>query len=244
MYTPRLCIGIEGNKELAVGDTLFTYGAGDELVASVALPVTGRISTAPYLAFTMDLDPLEIAQMHLELPPAGETSTAFLTGPACPQLLDAVTRALRMLEHPEEIAMLGPLVRREILFRVLSGPRGAMLRRITQGGGHVEPIARAIAVLRERYAEALDVEARPPRRHERDVVLPALQGRHRDDPLQYQKQLRLQEARHLLLGEDLGRGHGERAGRLREPHPFHARPLGWSPRRRDTGRLRAGITGA
>ncbi len=230
-----------------MGDTLIGYGAGEELVASVAVPVTGRIVTTPYLAFAMDLDPVEIAGMHLELPPVDETSNAFLTGPACPQLLDAVTRAVRMLEHPEEIRTLGPLVRREILFRVLSGPRGAVLRMSARGGSRVAQIAKAIASLRERYAETLSVE-----RLARQVGM-SVTSFHRHfkavtamSPLQYQKQLRLQEARHLLLGEALDVGTvSARVGYESATHftREYARLFG-APPRRDAERLRASLTGA
>lgn len=247
LYTPRLCIGIEGDKELAVGDTLVHYGPGEELVASLALPVTGKIVTAPYLAFAMDLDPVEIAEMQLELPPNDDTSSAIITGPACPLLLDAVTRAVRMLDNPTEVAMLGPLVRREIIFRVLSGPRGGILRRIAQDRGHVAQVAKAIVLLRAHFAEPLDPEALAQKvgmsvtsfyRHFKTVTAMS--------PLQYQKQLRLQEARHLLLGEAIDVGTvSARVGYESTTHftREYAKLFG-APPRRDAERLRASLTGA
>jgi AraC-like DNA-binding protein len=245
LYTPRLCIGIEGTKELALGDRMFTYGAGEELVASIDLPVTGRVATVPYLAFAMELDLVEIAGLHLALPPPDEPSPGLITGPASPELLDAVVRALRMLDRPHEIATLGPLVRREILFRVLSGPRGALLRRLALDHGHVAGIARAIAFLRTHFAEPLAIE-----RLARDAAMSATSF-HRHfravtamSPLQYQKQLRLQEARHLLLGEALDVGSVSVRVGYESTTQFtreYARLFG-APPRRDAQRLRAGLT--
>ncbi|WP_063796636.1 AraC family transcriptional regulator [Chondromyces crocatus] len=247
LYTPRLCIGIDGRKEIANGEKVYEYGPGDELVVSVAVPVTGRILTVPYLAFAMEFHLVEIAQMHLELPPPEEASTAVLTGPASPELLDAVVRALRMLEHPDEVALLGPLVRREILFRVLSGPRGSMLRTLALDQGNVARIARAVAFLREHYAEPISIEHLA-----RDAAM-SVTSFHRHfkavtamSPLQYQKQLRLQEARHLLLGEALDVGTvSTRVGYESTTHftREYARLFG-APPRRDAERLRARITEA
>jgi AraC-like DNA-binding protein len=246
LYTPRLCIGIAGDKALAVGDRIFTYGAGDELVASVAVPVTGRVTMTPYLAFVMDLDLVEIAAMHVELPPPGD-SPGVITGPASPEQLDAVLRTLRMLERPHEIATLGPLVRREILFRVLSGPRGATLRRIVRDQGNVTAITRAIAFLRAHFAEPVGIEQLA-----RDAAM-SVTSFHRHfkamtsmSPLQYQKQLRLQEARHLLLAEALDVGSVSLRVGYESATQFtreYARLFG-APPRRDAQRLRAELTGA
>lgn len=247
MYSPRVCIGIEGLKELAVGERLFTYGPGEALVASLTLPVTGRITVAPYLAFVMELDPVEIAQMALSVPAREEHESGVISGPACPQLLDAVLRAVRMLEHPEEIATLGPLVRQEILFRVLNGPHGSMLRKLTLREGHVAQIAQAIAWIREHYAERLQVDAVARRvgmsstsfhRHFKAVTSMS--------PLQYQKQLRLQEARHLLVGEAIDVGTASARVGYESPTQFtreYARMFG-APPRRDAERVRASVTAA
>jgi AraC-like DNA-binding protein len=245
LYTPRLCVGIEGTKELALGERVFHYGPGDELIASVALPVTGRVATVPYLAFAMELDVVEIAELHLELPPADEPAPGLITGPASRELVDAVTRAVRMLRHPHELPTLGPLVRREILFRALTGPRGALLRRLALDHGHAAGIARTIAHLRTHFSEPIAIE-----RLAREAAM-SVTSFHRHfkavtamSPLQYQKQLRLQEARHLLLAEatdvasvSLRVGYESTTQFTRE----YARLFG-APPRRDAERLRASFT--
>jgi AraC-like DNA-binding protein len=245
LYTPRLCIGIAGAKELALGNRVFAYGAGEELVASIDLPVTGRITTVPYLAVAMELDLVEIAGLHLALPPPDEPSPGLITGPASPELLDAMVRALRMLGRPHEVATLGPLVRREILFRVLSGPRGGLLRRLALDHGHAAGIGRTIAFLRTHFAEPLAIE-----RLARDAAM-SVTSFHRHfkavtsmSPLQYQKQLRLQEARHLLLAEALDVGSVSARVGYESTTQFtreYARLFG-APPRRDAQRLRAELT--
>ncbi|PZR04866.1 MAG: AraC family transcriptional regulator CmrA [Archangium gephyra] len=247
LYAPRVCIGIEGLKELAVGERLVTYGPGEELVASLTLPVTGRITVAPYTAFTMELDPVEIAEMALSVPPRESSDAGFISGPACPQLLDAVLRAVRMLENPEEIPTLGPLVRKEILFRVLNGPHGSMLRRIILKEGYVAQIARAVTWIREHYTERLHVDAvarrvgmSPTSFHRHFKAVTAM------SPLQYQKQLRLQEARHLLLAEAIDVGTASSRVGYESPTQFtreFARAFG-APPRRDAERMRASMTAA
>ncbi len=247
VYTPRLCIGIEGTKEIAVGDELIEYGPGEELVVSVAVPITGRVRTVPYASLVVALDLVEIAALHLEVPAPDAPDRALLSGPASPELIDAATRALRMLERPSEVTTLGPLVMREILFRVLSGPRGVVLRRLALSSGYVAQIAEAIAFLRARYAEPIDVEqlAQQARMstttfHRHFKALTHL------SPLQYQKQLRLQEARHLLLGEALDVATASLRVGYESATQFtreYARLFG-APPRRDTERLRAGLSRA
>ena len=165
--------------------------------------------TQPYLAVALRLDWREIASLMQELPPApaqtlASDGRAMSTGAVTAPLLDAFDRLLALLDHPDDLAALAPLVRREIHYRLLTGEAGARLRQMATVDTQSHQVARAIAILNTRFAEALPVETLAREAgmslstfHQHFKALTAM------SPLQYQKQLRLTEARRLMLSERL-----------------------------------------
>jgi AraC-like DNA-binding protein len=204
VYEPMLCVILQGAKQATLGAESFAYHAGDYLVVSADLPVSGQVLTAPYVAVGIGLDPVAIAELMLETgeaPAADAAPTRALAVSRMPDdLIDTVGRLIRLLDRPQDVAVLAPMIRREILWRLLAGEHAAMVRQIGAEDGRLGRIRRVIQRLRDDYAEPIRIED-----------LAALAGMsetslHRHfkavtsmSPLQFQKQVRLQEARNLLL---------------------------------------------
>ena len=210
---PSFCVIAQGSKEIYLGAERYRYDPYHYLLATVELPVVSRFVEAsperPYLSLRMDLDPALVASVMLEagMPsPRRETGSARAidVSPLDASLLDAAVRLVRLLDVPaSEARVLMPLVTREIVFRLLVGEQSARLRHIAVLGGHADRIARAIERLRHDFDKPLRIESlahdlgmSPSGFHEHFKAVTAL------SPLQFQKQLRLHEARRLLLGED------------------------------------------
>ena len=211
MYRPTLCIVAQGRKQVVLGDKIFAYDASKYLVVTVDLPVSGCIVEAspvtPYLGASFDLDPARLADLLLSLPPASSSrqhrSAAMAVSALGDELLDPLARLLAMLDRPDDIAVMAPLIEREIYYRLLQGEQGALLRQVATAGSHLSQIARAIDWIREHYAEPTSVE---------DLAAQAgmsLTSFHRHfkaittmSPLQYRTQFRLQEARRLMLVDE------------------------------------------
>jgi len=211
---PSFCVIAQGAKEIYLGEQCYRYDPYHYLLATVELPIViQQIEVSPerpYLGLRLDLDPSLVASVMLE---AGMPSSRRETGivraldvsPVDANLLDASVRLVRLLDAaPTEARVLLPLVTREILFRLLAGEQGARLRQVAVLGGHADRIARAIDRLRHDYDKPLRIEGlarelgmSPSGFHEHFKAVTAM------SPLQFQKQVRLQEARRLLLGEDL-----------------------------------------
>jgi AraC-like DNA-binding protein len=249
VHQPAVCIIAQGSKQVMLGEEVYLYDASRHLVASVDLPVTARVvqatPQAPYLCFRLDLDPGEIASMLLQagLPAASQRSTSrgLYLGETCPLLLDAVLRLVRLLETPEDIPALAPLAMREILYRLLKGEHGWRLNQIVTANSQAQRIARVISWLKAHFAEPLRIEDIA-----REVHMSTSSLHHHFkavtamSPLQYQKQLRLQEARRLMLSEDVDAATaGFRVG-YESPSQFsreYSRLFG-APPARDQRRLR------
>ncbi len=181
------------------------------LLVSVFLPVAARVVEAspgrPYLAVRIALDPAVVGELladGMTAPPLGPPARGLAVTPVEPPLLDAVTRLVALLDSPPDIVPLAPLVLREITYRVLTGPQGLRLRQIASAGAPAQRIALAIRWLKDHFAEPLRVESLA--KHVR--MSPSafhlhFKGVTAMSPLQYQKRLRLQEARRLMLGEGL-----------------------------------------
>ncbi|MET7482569.1 AraC family transcriptional regulator [Streptomyces sp. NPDC005538] len=207
---PVLAIVAQGSKRLTVGDRVHDYGAGQYLVVSVDLPVAGHYTRAtpeePFLACGLALEPAKIASLLLD---AG-TEPLTLPRRSAPhglavcdapfELLDAAVRLLRLLDRPGDARMLAPLIEKEILWRLITGEQGALVRQIGLADSQLTHIGRAIRWIRDHHTETLRIEdlarlagmsASPFHRHFRAVT--AL------TPIQYQKRIRLQEARLLLM---------------------------------------------
>lgn len=206
---PSLCAVVQGAKTSMLGDRAYRYDEGKCLIASMEVPIRAEITRAtpdrPYLAFSLALDPATISELLLELDTADEapTAAALAVHAFRPELADPLCRLLALCDRPRDIAILAPLIRREITWILLNGPMGPALRQIGLAGSHMARIGRAIACIREGFADQLNV------RRLADVagMSPATFHRHFKaatamTPVQYQKQLRLQEARRLLLSHN------------------------------------------
>ncbi|MFE2145862.1 AraC family transcriptional regulator N-terminal domain-containing protein [Streptomyces sp. NPDC059456] len=219
-----LAVIAQGAKRLALGQRLYEYGPGQYLVASVDLPVTGEFLRAdpqePALGFGLVLEPSEVARLLLAADPADtprastEAPPGIVVSDAPDELLDAVVRLLRLLEEPRDRAVLAPLVKQEILWRLITGEQGASVRQLGLPDSSLTHISRSVRWIREHHAEPFRVE---------DVARSAgmsVSAFHRNfqavtamSPIQFQKQIRLQEARLLLAQSpgDIG-GVGRRVG--------------------------------
>ena len=211
---PTLAVVAQGVKETTLNGRTFTYGAGQFLVVSVDLPVTGNVTTAsaqePFLAFVLELRPQVIAALLLE------TASAATAGPAAPDdlpagiavsdaspaLLDAIARLLELLDAPDDAAALAASVEREVLWRLVSGPQGPTVRQIGLADSRLTHLARAIRWIRGHYNETLRVEELA------SLATMSVSSFHRQfraitsmTPIQFQKEIRLHEARARLLAD-------------------------------------------
>jgi AraC-like DNA-binding protein len=217
---PLLVVMAQGGKRLLLGEQVFEYRAGECLVVTAELPVTGHFLDAspevPSLAIGLVLRPTAIAPLLLETPierwsRAAASPPAIATGQAGPELLDAVARMLRLLDHSTDARVLGPLIEKEILWRLLTGPHADAIRQIGLADSGLSHINRAIGWIRDNYAEPVRIAdlARfagmsPSAFHRHFRAVTAM------SPLQFQKRIRLQEARSLLVaqpGDVAGVGH-------------------------------------
>lgn len=251
---PALCLVAQGNKVVMLGSEAFTYDPEHFLMVSVGLPVAGRIVGAspecPYLGLRLDLNPKLIAALIVEggVPPspASKAELGLLVGRLDTPLRDAMVRLIRLLEKPEHIPMLAPLVLREILYLLLVGPQGGRLQEIAMMCGQTYHVARAIERLRRDYDKPLRIETIA---RETGMSVSSLHHQFKAvtamSPLQYQKQLRLQEARRLMLGEDLDAASACFRVGYESPSQFSReyRRLFGVPPGRDVARLRENAQG-
>ncbi|MBY3277904.1 helix-turn-helix domain-containing protein [Rhizobium laguerreae] len=249
VYRPQLCLVVQGRKEVTLGDRVFRYTPGRYGVVTYDLPAIGHVVEAtpdkPYLCLYLDFDPVMLGDLAMRVPPPprapsppiGKTVTDAGAG-----LLDAALRLLRLLDDPAAVPVLGPLAEQEILYRLLAGPDGARMRHITSGQGPVAQIGRAIAWIgknfRERFSMerlATEVGMSPSSLHEHFRAVTAM------TPLQFQKQLRLQDARSLMLVQNIDVTTAAFRVGYESPSQFsreYRRHFGDSPAR-DIARLRA-----
>ena len=242
---PALCVVAQGSKEILLGEDRYRYDPAHYLITTAELPIASRITEAsrerPYLRFLLELDPTLVGSVMVEAGhPVAQSHAAVKAidvSPVDAGLLDAVVRYVRLLDSPTEARFLAPLIQREIVYRLLVGEQGGRLRHIAVLGGHSHRIAVAIERLRENFDRPLRIE-------ELGMSVSGFHLHFRAvtamSPLQFQKQLRLQEARRLMLGEDLDAGSaGYRVG-YSDPSHFtrEYKRLFGEPPARDVGRLR------
>ena len=207
-----LAFVVQGAKRIAVGEHVLEYGPGDYLVVSVDLPVTGQFTAAspaePFLGIGLGLEPSAIASLLLDVwpelvvpqkPGASSAQLALATSGATAQLLDALVRLLRLLDAPQDVAVLAPMIRREILWRLLCAEQGQLVAQIGMDG-NLAHIGRAVRWIRENYPEPFRVEQLA------SQVSMSASSFHRHfraatsmGPIQFQKKVRLQQARLQLL---------------------------------------------
>lgn len=208
IYEPTVCFVAQGRKRAMLGTAAYNYEPARHLVASVGLPVMGAVTEAsaakPYLSLQLDLDLAELGELAIRHPPVpGEPVvlpmglTLDQTGPA---LLDAVVRLARLLDEPRDIDALAPLTTREILYRLLTGPGGNVIRHMAQADSRLSQVARAIVWIRTHFREACRIEDAAEvagmsrsafHQHFRTVTAMS--------PIEFRTQLRMQEARRLMV---------------------------------------------
>ncbi|MFD0982080.1 AraC family transcriptional regulator [Tropicimonas aquimaris] len=210
VYRPSLCIVLQGAKVSQLGDRSFRYDEGKCLITSLEVPIRAEIVDAspekPYIAAVLDIDPGCVAELLLEQaraePAAAPEPTALNVQPLAEELIDPMERLMALAERPQDIPVLAPMIRREIVWHLLNGPHGSMLRQIGLADSRTARIGRAIAWVRENFTETLNVpdlaglagmSAATFHRHFKAAT--------QMTPVQFQKKLRLQEARRLLLAE-------------------------------------------
>jgi AraC-like DNA-binding protein len=205
---PSVTIVASGIKQTFLNGVAYEYRAGQFLVTSLELPVIGLARKAspdePFVVVSIRLDPVEIAPLLLETPARPPQYGGLVVSDATPELLDPVVRLLRIADRPEDVRVLAPGIRREILWRLLTGEQGALVRQIGLADGMLAHISRAIRWIRRHHSEPLLVadladlagmSASTFHRHFRAATSMT--------PIQFQKQIRMQEARILLRTQAL-----------------------------------------
>jgi len=209
-YSPSVCMIVQGTKRVTLGKDSFVYDAQHYLITSLQLPTIVQVVEAspakPLLGLKMDIDLHEVAQLMLDskLPPphACQSSRGMATGTLTPALASAFGRLIDLLDTPEDIPILAPIIRKEIMYRLLVGDQGMRLRQIATAGSQSQQIAEVVDWLQDNFTQPLRIDdlARQANMststfHHHFREMTAL------SPLQYQKQLRLGEARRLMLVE-------------------------------------------
>lgn len=256
VYEPSLCIIAQGSKQVMLGEHSYIYSSHQYLLVSVDLPIASRVLEAslvhPYLALQITINPSSISDIltQAQLPALDENDDtnstsdgigglqiSFLT----PSLLDSVVRLVRLLETPHDIPVMSPLLTREIAYRLLLGDQRQRLRQMVVSNSHVYRVSRAIDWLKRNYVRNVRIDdvariahmsSSSFHHHFKEVTAMT--------PLQYQKQLRLQEARRLMLSEDIDAATASHRVGYESPSQFsreYSRLFGKSPRR-DIARLR------
>jgi AraC-like DNA-binding protein len=213
VYDPGLCVVVQGRKQAVLAGEVFRYDPLHCLIISVTLPTVGQILEAtpdkPYLCVRLNIDPREIGALMLETGAAPATVANGLerglrVSRVSDALLDAVLRLLRLLRTPQDLPVLAPLALREIHYRVLTGDLGPRLRELALADSHSQRIARAVELLKRRYDQPVRIEEvadaahmSPSSLHHHFKQVTAM------SPLQFQKQLRLHQARRLMLTEGI-----------------------------------------
>lgn len=211
LYEPCICIVAQGAKEVVLADDSYSMNASQFLLVSVDLPVDARVAEAtakvPYLGMQISLDPKVIGELLADgsaVASSGPAERGLAVSDVEKPLMDAVNRLVALLDQPQDIQPLAPLILREITHRLLTSPQGLRLRQMAMAGAPVYRIAQAIRWLRDNFTSPLQIEALAQKvglsassfhLHFKNVTAMT--------PLQYQKRMRLQEARNLMLSEQL-----------------------------------------
>lgn len=249
IFQPALCFVAQGAKQALLGREIFHYNPGNYLLYTIDLPLTAQVIEAtperPYLGFRLHLDPALVTTVLLEYESETlrreERMRAVDVSPIESDLLDAAVRLIRLTTNPVALQLLGPLITREIIFRLLQSGQGGRLSFLRRTGRETRRISLAIERLRANFNQPLRIEDLA-----RELGM-SVSGFHHHfksvtlmSPLQFQKQLRLQEARRLMLSEGLDAASaGFRVG-YEDPAYFSRdyKKLFGAPPQRDIARLR------
>lgn len=253
IYTLGLGVVAQGGKQVMLGDALLDYGRGDCMLTTIDLPVISHITQArtkePFLGLMLTMDARTVVQAasEMDLPPLQRNSTSHPITVASldDSMIDALTRLVRLISEPLLAPKLAPLIKEEIIVRLLAGPLGSQLRNflITESPSH--QITKAIAWLKQHFAQTLQVEELAAYVH----MSPSTFRQHfraitGTSPLQFKKQLRLQEARQLMLNQNVDAGTASAFVGYESPSQFNREyhRLFGAPPRKDVKQLRqAGV---
>jgi AraC-like DNA-binding protein len=258
VHEPALCLVAQGRKRVMVGQSVFLYDRDKYLIVSVDVPIVGQIleasPEAPYLCLRIDLDPAVIGALMLEAQgpeakvPGAKGAESNAPGPSLslssvtPELLDAAIRLVRLLAAPRDIPILAPLAEREILYRLLLGDQAPKLRQIAFAESKLQQVNRAISWIKRNYREPFSIDAvAAEARMSSSTLHEHFKAMTSMSPLQYQKQLRLQEARRLILSKSLDAATASHSVGYESPSQFsreYKRTFG-APPAQDIARLRA-----
>jgi AraC-like DNA-binding protein len=210
IQNPSLCIVVQGEKQVLLAEERFTYGPANYFVASVDLPITGQVTHAtmekPYLSLKLEFTPSDVLEIlqetSLNAKPKRDLNRAMFVSNLNLTLMDSVTRLVRLVDSPNDIPILAPLITKEILYRVLIDQHGDALKQIALKGSYTSRVKEAIAFIMDNFKRTFRMEELA------EIANMSVSSLHRNfkevtamSPLQFQKQLRLQEARRLLLTE-------------------------------------------
>lgn len=215
IYGLGLGVVVQGQKQVMLAEHVFNYGPGQYMLTAINMPVVSSVTQAtpevPFLGLVLLIDPRMITQLAAEMalsqPASSGACQTICTGQLDACLLDALDRLVRLLDTPQLIAQLAPLIQREIVVRLLAGSHGPLLRRLVAAGSSSHKIARAVVWLKQNFSININVDdlasranmsASTFRQHFRAITGVS--------PVQFQKQLRLQEARQLMLNQRLDAG--------------------------------------
>ncbi|WP_242063261.1 AraC family transcriptional regulator [Nostoc sp. FACHB-892] len=209
---PAFCVIAQGSKDVLLNDELFHYDSGHYLISTLDLPIMSNVVEAseekPYLNLRIDLDPALVAAVMIESGIETKKSStgvkAMDVSPVDADLLDAVVKLVKLFDTPDEMKFLAPLIIREIIYRLLKGKQSARLGQLITTEGDAQRISRVVKQIRENIDQPLKIEDTA-----REIGM-SVSGFHQHfksvtamSPLQFQKQIRLQEARRLMLGENM-----------------------------------------
>jgi AraC-like DNA-binding protein len=212
VYEPTACFVAGGRKHAALGATSYIYDTSQFLLASVDLPVIGTVieasPEAPYLCLQLDLDVAELAELAFRYPPAGKepawSPKGLTLNQITPDLIDAATRLVGLLDTPGDREVIGPLVMREILYRLLMSPSGNVLRHMARSDSRLSQVSRAISWIRANFREPCRIEEAAEiagmSRSNFHLHFKAITSM---SPIEFRTQLRMQEARRLMVGDAL-----------------------------------------
>jgi AraC-like DNA-binding protein len=252
VFKPAFCVVAQGSKRMLLGEEVFRYDPGHYLISTVDLPIVSHVVKAseerPYLSFRLNLDTSLVASIlmesRLETKKGDASVKAMDVSPIDADLLDAVVRLARLLDTPEEMRALAPLIIREIIYRLLRGRQGARLSHLIAPGGDDRRISRAVKQLREHIDRPLKIEDMA-----RELGM-SVSGFHHHfksvtamSPLRFQKQIRLQEARRLMLGEEMDVASASVRVGYEDPSYFSReyKKLFGAPPQRDIAQLRGSL---
>jgi AraC-like DNA-binding protein len=210
IYKPALCLILQGAKQVTSGNEVHEFAAGQSVIVSVDRPVVGRIVRAsreePYLALSIELDMAVLREVMAQIPasaePPQQRDSVMFVDDTDEAIADCTLRLVRLLDRPEAEPVLRPSIVKELHYWLLAGRHGAAMRRMALPGSHAQRVARVVAVLRAEFARPVSVERlaatasmSPSALHQHFKAVTSL------SPMQFQKQLRLLEARRLMLSD-------------------------------------------